>query len=172
MGAATARIAAERGAFLSLADVNPESLKTIVDELKTAGTNVIGFPLDISDDSGVEDWISQTVKHFGRLDGAANVAGVGAMPGGKIIYSITETTNEHWDYMMRVNLTGTFYCLRSQLRAMSDNGAIINVTSLSGIAGYDGHGGYVSSKHGVQGLTKVAAKEAASRGIRVNALAP
>jgi NAD(P)-dependent dehydrogenase (short-subunit alcohol dehydrogenase family) len=172
IGEATARLAAQRGASLSLADVNEVALNKLVEELKNSGIDVVGYHVDISDHTSVDKWITQTVEKFGRLDGAANVAGVGSLPGGKIIHSITETSNEHWDYMLRINLTGLFYCLRAELRHLNDNGAIINVTSLSGLAGYDGHGAYVSSKHGVQGLTKVAAKEGAARGIRVNALAP
>jgi NAD(P)-dependent dehydrogenase (short-subunit alcohol dehydrogenase family) len=172
IGEATARTAAERGASLSLGDVNTEALDKLVRELKAAGANVIGVQLDVSKSSSVDDWISQTIDHFGKLDGAANVAGVASMPGGPILNSLIEMSDAHWDFIDRVNLTGLFYCVRAQMRVMESPSSIVNVSSISGINGYSGMGAYCASKHGVHGLTKVAAKEGGPTGFRVNIVAP
>ncbi|KAK5451637.1 hypothetical protein LTS15_007897 [Exophiala xenobiotica] len=172
IGAATARLAAARGASLSLCDVNESGLNKVVEELKGKGTNVIGQRVDVSNSDSVDSWIADTVKHFGKLDCAANVAGVEAKPGGKVFCNIVDTTNEHWDFIMDINLKGLFYCLRAQLRVMERGASVLNVASMAGLMGRPGIAAYSSSKHAVVGLTRTAAKEVGERGIRVNALAP
>ncbi|OCT48467.1 Chanoclavine-I dehydrogenase [Cladophialophora carrionii] len=173
IGAATARLAAARGASgLALSDINEQALTKVVDELKAKGTKVTGTRLDVSDSAQVDAWIAATVKEFGRLDGAANIAGVEGPPGGKVFQNLVDISNEHWDYIMRINLTGVFYCLRAQLRVMERGASVLNVASLAGVMGRPGIGAYSTSKHGVVGLSRTAAKEVGERGIRVNALAP
>ncbi|ETI20554.1 hypothetical protein G647_08591 [Cladophialophora carrionii CBS 160.54] len=173
IGAATARLAAARGASgLALSDINEGALAKVVDELKAKGTKVTGTRLDVSDSAQVDAWIAATVKDFGRLDGAANIAGVEGPPGGKVFRNLVDISNEHWDYIMRINLTGVFYCLRAQLRVMERGASVLNVASLAGVMGRPGIGAYSTSKHGVVGLSRTAAKEVGERGIRVNALAP
>ncbi|KAK4934957.1 hypothetical protein LTR10_023894 [Elasticomyces elasticus] len=172
IGAATARLAAIRGASLSLCDVNEKGLGQVVEELKGKGVKVTSQIVDVSSSEAVDSWIADTVKHFGKLDGAANIAGTMAPPGGKVFDNIVDTTNEHWDFVMKVNLTGLFYCLRAQLRVMERGASVLNVASMAGVMGRPGIGAYSTSKHGVVGLTRTAAKEVGERGIRVNALAP
>lgn len=132
----------------------------------------ISNKVDVTDSNQVDSWISEIVEHFGRIDGAANIAGVVGQPGGKVFANITEITNEHWDSIIGINLTGLFYCLRAQLRTMHAGASIVNVASMAGVMGRPGIAAYSSSKHGVVGLTKTAAQEVGERGIRVNALAP
>ncbi|KIX96154.1 uncharacterized protein Z520_07932 [Fonsecaea multimorphosa CBS 102226] len=173
IGAATALECAARGAAgLSLCDINEEALKKVVDQIQAKGVKVTGRRVDVADSDQVDAWIADTVKEFGRLDGAANIAGVETKPGGKIFANIVDITNDHWDFIMKVNLTGLFYCLRAELRAMDRGGSILNVASLAGVMGRPGIGAYSTSKHGVVGLTRTAAKEVGERGIRVNALCP
>jgi NAD(P)-dependent dehydrogenase (short-subunit alcohol dehydrogenase family) len=172
IGAATARLAAARGASLALSDVNEEALNKVVDELKAGGTKVTGTRVDVSDSAQVDAWIAATVKEFGRLDGAANIAGVEGPPGGKIFNNLVDISNEHWDFIMRINLTGLFYCLRAELRVMERGASVLNVASLAGVMGRPGIAAYSTSKHGVVGLSRTAAKEVGERGIRVNVLAP
>lgn len=172
IGAATARECAKRGASLSLCDINTAQLDKVVSELRGQGVKVTGAKVDVSKSSEVDAWIADTVKQFGRLDGAANVAGVEGPPGGKVFANIVDISDEHWDFIMDINLKGVFYCLRAQLRAMDRGASILNVASMAGLMGRPGIAAYSSSKHGVVGLTRTAAKEVGERGIRVNALAP
>lgn len=173
IGRATALECARRGALLALSDRDEASLSGLLGELKTQGVNAITTVVDVTDSDQVDSWIKEAVEHFGRLDGSANIAGVVGQPGsGKVFANITEITNEHWSSILNVNLTGLFYCLRAQLRVMQSGGSIVNVSSMAGVIGRPGIAAYSSSKHGVIGLTKSAAKEVGERGIRVNALAP
>ncbi|KIX05239.1 uncharacterized protein Z518_06111 [Rhinocladiella mackenziei CBS 650.93] len=172
IGLATARECAARGASLSLCDINQDGLNKIVEELKAKGVNVTGTRVDVSKSDSVDGWIVDTVKHFGKLDGAANVAGVETKPGGKIFANIVDISNDHWDFILGINLTGLFYCLRAELRVMERGASILNVASMAGLMGRPGIAAYSTSKHGAIGLTRTAAKEVGERGIRVNALAP
>lgn len=172
IGLATARECAARGASLALCDISQETVDKVVSEIKTAGVEVIGTQLDVSKSDAVDAWISQIVSHYGRLDGAANVAGVGGPPKENLIANITDTSNDRWDFILGINLTGLFYCLRAQLRVMQRGASILNVASIAGLRGSPGLAAYGASKHGVVGLTRTAAKEVGPKGIRVNALAP
>jgi NAD(P)-dependent dehydrogenase (short-subunit alcohol dehydrogenase family) len=175
IGAATARECAARGASgLALSDINPTQLAAVVKEIQdlSKGVDVVGTAVDVADSDQVDAWITQTVQHFGRLDGAANVAGVEGPRGGKVFVDLADLTNDHWDFVMGVNLRGLFYCLRAQLRVMGRGASILNVASMAGVMGRPGIAAYSASKHGVVGLSRTAAKEYGEKGIRVNILAP
>ena len=89
------------------------------------------------------------------------------------LHSIAELSNEEWDFVVGVNLTGVFYCMRAELRAMAGPGSIVNAASVAGLEGYPNNANYTASKHGVVGLTRGGAKEVGkSKKIRVNAVAP
>jgi NAD(P)-dependent dehydrogenase (short-subunit alcohol dehydrogenase family) len=81
-------------------------------------------------------------------------------------------SNEEWDFLIRVNLTGVFYCMRAELRVMAGPGSIVNAASVAGLEGYANNANYTASKHGVVGLTRSGAKEVGQKNIRVNAVAP
>ena len=172
IGLATARECANRGASLALSDLNQALLEEIVEELKTKHVKVTGRKVDVSDSESVDAWITDTVKYFGHLDGAANVAGVETKSGVQRFSKIADISNDAWDFVIQINLTGTFYCLRAELNTMQQGGSIVNISSVAGLIGQYGLGTYVASKHGVIGLSRTAAKEYGEKGIRVNALAP
>ena len=172
IGLATAKLLASRGAKLALAEIQDATLQKAVSEIKAAtpGAEVVGTVVDVSKHESVDSWIAKTVKHFGRLDGAANVAGVEGK--NSVFADFVDMKNEEWDFIISVNLTGVMYCLRAELRVMEQGAAIVNVASIAGLMGRPGIGAYSASKHGVVGMTRGAAKENGKRGIRVNGVAP
>lgn len=173
IGRALSMVCASRGAKLALSDIQQKPLEDVVSELKSRGTIVIGTKVDVASNQAVDDWIKSTVDHFGRLDGAANVAAVDSLDVDKSsLMDFSEIKNEDWDFILSVNLTGLMYCLRAELRVMDKGAAVVNVSSIAGLSGREGLGSYSTSKHGVVGVTRTAAKDVGGRGIRVNAVAP
>jgi NAD(P)-dependent dehydrogenase (short-subunit alcohol dehydrogenase family) len=170
IGLALSKICASRGAKLALADIQQEALDKNVQEIKSTGVEVVGTKVDVSSNESVDNWINSTVKHFGRLDGAANVAAADR----KFVSlsDFADTKNEEWDFLIGVNLTGLMYCLRAELRVMGHGASVVNVSSIAGLIGRQGIGAYSASKAGVVGMTRTAAKDVGGRGIRVNAIAP
>lgn len=167
----TAHYLAERGAHLSLADINADPLKKIAEELRsTYDVNVVTYKVDVCNVEEVKRWIEGTVESLGRLDGAANLAGVIGKTLG--INSVEECDEDDWELNINVNLTGVMHCLRQQLKVISDNGSIVNAASIAGQIGRPYSAAYAVSKHGVVGLTRSAAKEVGKRGVRVNSIAP
>lgn len=164
---ALSNLLASRGARLAIADLNKNALDKLAQALRDQGRDVVTTILDVSKSADVDVWINSTIEHFGRLDGAANMAGIAPS-----FTNIEDLTDETWDKIIAVNLSGTMYCVRAEVRAMKHGGSIVNAASLAGIRGRPGLSSYACSKHGVVGLTKTVAKEVGSRGIRVNAIAP
>lgn len=167
IGLATARILATRGAKLSIADIQAERLAEVATELKDKGASVIVRKVDVRNREEVENWIDDTIKEFGSLYGAGNLAGVMHSP-----RPIGEYTEDLWDSVIGVNLTGVMNSLRAEIPRIERNGAVVNAGSLASLQGISGAGPYVASKHGVLGLTRTVAKEVGNRGIRVNCFAP
>lgn len=172
IGLETAKLLAARGAKVSIADITAPALTDAVNVIKLSGGIVMSTVLDVRDRTAVETWISETVEAYGKLDGAANLAGVlGSQLGDA---SFAEVTDEDWDFVLGVNLKGMLNCLRAQLRVgvMNEGGSIVNAASFAGIRGTPKAAAYVGSKHAVVGLTKVAALEQAGKKVRVNVIAP
>ncbi|KIY01670.1 uncharacterized protein Z520_01807 [Fonsecaea multimorphosa CBS 102226] len=180
IGRATALTAASRGASLGLCDVDDRGLDQVVEEIRGrgrgggvgVGVDVVGTVVNMADSSAVDAWMAATMRHFGRLDGAANVAGVESSPDGTVYAPIVDTTDAHWNHILGINLTGLFYCLRAELRVMRRGASVVNVASVGGLAGRESFGAYSASKHGVVGITRTAAREVGVDGIRVNAICP
>lgn len=166
MGAATARLAAARGAKVMIASPNPDKLKTVADEITAAGGICQWVACDIRDEAQVKAMVAATVKAFGRLDAAYNNAGVSHGP-----ILTHEVPQELWDRVMGVNVTGTYYCCREELKAFlaqGGGGTIVINGSMSGVTGVAHMTPYVASKHALAGMTKSLAVEYGEYGIRVN----
>jgi NAD(P)-dependent dehydrogenase (short-subunit alcohol dehydrogenase family) len=168
---ATAHYLAERGAHLSIADINDEPLERIAQDIKTQhNVEVIYFKVDVRNVDEVDTWITGTIEKLGRLDGAANLAGVIGKTIG--LNGVDNCDEEDWDLNISVNLTGMMHCMRAQMKVIADGGSIVNASSIAGRIGRPLAAAYAASKHGVVGLTRSAAKEIGKRGVRVNNVAP
>jgi NAD(P)-dependent dehydrogenase (short-subunit alcohol dehydrogenase family) len=172
IGLATAQLLAERGATLSLADLHQSSLENAMSLIKSQSPNtkILITSLDVRSTTAVDSWIAKTQAEFGPLDGAVNLAGVIGPSIG--VNGVQDLSDDEWDFVVGVNLTGSFKCLRAELKALKDGGSIVNTSSVAGIQGFAFNPAYTASKHGVVGMTKSAAKEVGNRAIRVNCICP
>jgi 3-oxoacyl-[acyl-carrier protein] reductase len=168
IGRALALEVARRGANVSFNYVKSETQATeLKSQLEQLGVKALAYKVDVGDLKSVREMVNETKKDFGRIDGLVNNAG---LTRDKVFVMMSE---EDWNEVIRVNLTGAFNFARAAVFMMmkAKRGSILNITSVSGIVGLPGQVNYSASKAGLIGLTKSLAKEVGRLGVRVNALA-
>jgi NAD(P)-dependent dehydrogenase (short-subunit alcohol dehydrogenase family) len=172
IGRATSEMFAARGAAVVVVDrtdTGEYSGPETVELVRKAGGTAMFVRADVSVEADVEAAVAAALAEYGRLDAAVNCAGV-AGTGAKI----GDTTLEDWNKVLSVNLTGVFLSLKHEIRAMLPNnaGTIVSIASAAGLVAVPYLSPYCSSKHGVLGLTKTAAREYRNKGLRINAICP
>jgi len=168
IGAATVTQLLAEGASVVAVDLSQSHARKTL-EAAAAGTRAAAVGADVSDEVQVDALVADTVKRFGRIDGVVNCAGI------RGVGSILDTGHDIWDRNMAVNLEGSFNTCQAfcrYAREAGHGGAIVNVSSQAGIEAVPNRLSYVTSKHGVVGLTRGVAIEMAGHGVRANAVAP
>lgn len=168
IGKTTAQIFAREGARVVVVDIVTEGGEETVQLIKEAGGDALFVKCDVTNSKDVEAMVIKAVDTYGRLDCAFNNAGI-AIPG-----TTVECSEEDWDRVLSVNLKGVWLCMKYEISQMltQGGGVIVNTSSAGGLVGTPGIAAYTASKHGVVGLTRTAALEHVTAGIRVNAVCP
>jgi NAD(P)-dependent dehydrogenase (short-subunit alcohol dehydrogenase family) len=169
LGRSCARMLAERGARVVIADVDDDGGAATVAECEAAGSEAQYVRTDVTRDDDVAAAVATAVDSYGSLDVAINNAGINGPT-----KFVADYTPEEWDAVIAVNLNGIFHGIRHEVPQMikQGGGAIVNTSSGAGLVGFPMLPAYVASKHAVLGLTKAAALAYVRDGVRINAVCP
>lgn len=171
IGEASARAFAAEGGRVFLVARGHERGEAVADSIREAGGQAHFFQADVRNAEEVAAMVQACVQRFGDLHVALNNAGIEGPSG----VTTADYSEEMWDELLAINLSGVWRCMKAELLHMcagDSGGAIINMSSIAGLKGFSGACAYAASKAGVIAITRVAAQEYAERGIRINALCP
>ncbi len=168
IGRAIATRLARQGSHLAIGARTAAACEAVAEEIRTHGVEVLPLEMDVGDAASVAAAASAVQEHFGKIDNLVNNAGITRDN------LLLRLKDDAWDDVLRTDLTGVFLCSRAVLRSMlrQRRGRIVSISSVVGLLGNPGQTNYAAAKAGVHGFTKALAREVASRGITVNAVAP
>ena len=169
IGRATSLAFARQGARVAIADREPTGAAETARMIEDIGGSATVFEIDVTKAAEVASLVERVVQTYGRLDCAFNNAGIGGE-----VAKTADYPEEEWDRTIDVNLKGVWLCMKYEIPVMENqgSGAIVNTASIYGLAGAAGYIAYNAAKHGVVGITRTAALEYATAGIRINAVCP